>query len=91
MGTKWRNNMNAFEIVGGILMLITSVLITLLVLFQEPKGDGMSALGGGGGDSYLGKNRGRTRDAMLATITKYAAIVFFVVTIVVYALSIHLK
>lgn len=80
--------MSVFEIVGGVIMIVMGVFISILVLLQEGSKGGMSALsGGGGGDSFLGKNQGRTRDAMLFKGTRFCGIVFFVVTIVVYALD----
>lgn len=76
--------MNPFEIVGGIIMILMSVAIVILVALQEsPKGSGVSALTGG--DSYYNRNQGRTLDAMLSKLTKYFAVVFFIVTIAVYA------
>ena len=77
--------MGVLEIVGGIFMILLSVAIILLVMLQESsKGGGMSALTG---DSYYNKNQGRTRDALLFRFTKYAAVLFFVVTIAVYAIQ----
>lgn len=82
--------MNVFEIVGGIIMIILSIAIVALVTMQEsPKGSGVSALTGG--DSYYNRNQGRTLDAMLSRFTKYLAVVFFVVTIAVYAVDVFLK
>lgn len=67
------------EIVGGILIVLISIAVVFLVLFQEsPKGSGVSALTGG--DSYYNKNQGRTFDAMLSRLTKWLAIAFFVLT-----------
>lgn len=81
--------MSGFEIAGAILLIITSVLIVLLVMFQSPKGDGLSGLAGGS-DSYYGRNSERTMDAMLSKYTKIAAIAFGVLTIAVYALGAYL-
>jgi len=76
--------MSTIEIIGGVLLIIFSVAIVLLVLMQEsPKNGGMSALGGG--DSYYDRNQGRTMDALLHRATKFAAIGFFIVTLLVYA------
>ncbi len=79
--------MGVMEIIGGILLIITCILIIVLVSMQESKSDGLSAMTGAS-DSYLGKNSGRTFDAMLKRFTKYAAIVFFVLTIVVNAIAV---
>lgn len=78
--------MNTLEIICGIIMLITCLVITVLVVLQEsPKQGGLGALTGTT-DSFFSRNQARTKDAMLANATKISAIVFFVVTIVVYTL-----
>lgn len=72
--------MGVLEIVGGILIILISIAVVLLVLFQEsPKNSGVAALTGG--DSYYNKNQGRTRDAMLSKVTKWLAVAFFVISI----------
>jgi preprotein translocase subunit SecG len=72
--------MGVFEIIGGSLIILMSIAIVILVLFQEsPKGTGVSALTGG--DSYYNKNQGRTLDAVLSRATKWLAVGFFVITI----------
>lgn len=70
--------MSVFEIIGGILLLAASLIIIVLVILQEVKQQGMETITGSSSDSYYGKNKGRTRDALLAKITKIAAIAFFV-------------
>lgn len=76
--------MGAIEIICGIAMLIVSIAIIVLVAIQEaPKSGGISALTGG--DSFFNKNKSRTRDALLAKATTVFAVVFFVATIIVYA------
>lgn len=82
--------MTVVEIIGGVIMILMSIAIVILVALQEsPKGSGISALTGG--DSYYNRNQGRTLDSMLAKLTKYVGIAFFVVTIIVYALDVYLK
>ena len=82
--------MSVWEIVGGAVMILLGIVITIAVMLQEsPKGSGISAITGG--DSFYNRNQGRTRDAILSRWTKYLCIAFFVVTIAVYALYIYLK
>ena len=73
--------MGVMEIISGILLLIVCIVIIVVTTMQESKQNGAQALGGGSSDSYLGKNSGRTLDAMLIKVTKYAAIVFMVLTL----------
>jgi len=80
--------MSGIEIAAGFLLIVASLVIILIVLIQESKEQGLtSAIGGGANDSFYGKNSGRTRDAKLSKFTKFAAIIFFVVTLVVNVLA----
>ena len=82
--------MTVFEIIGSILLIITCVLVTVTVLFQSSsKADGISALTGGKSAS-VSAAEAKSNNAKLARITKVLAIVFFVVTLAVYALTIYL-
>ena len=83
--------MYAFEIVSAILLLIACVVLVVLVMLQESKDKMSQTLTGGTNESYLGRNSGRTLDAMLARITKVAAIFFFVLTILVSVFTVYLK
>ena len=82
--------MTVFEIIGSILLIITCVLVTVTVLFQSSsKADGISALTGGKSASASAAEA-KSNNAKLARITKVLAIVFFVVTLAVSALTIYL-
>ncbi|HIT08612.1 MAG TPA: preprotein translocase subunit SecG [Candidatus Merdivicinus faecavium] len=83
--------MNAFEIVSAVILLIACIVLVVLVMLQESKDKMSQTLTGGINESYLGRNSGRTLDAMLAKITKYAAIVFFVLTILVSVFTVYTK
>lgn len=69
--------MTAMEIIIGIVLMILSVLVILLIMFQEGKQTNMSAISGAA-DSFFDKGGARTRDAILAKWTKIMAVVFFV-------------
>lgn len=72
--------MDGLKIAGGILLIISSILIIILVLSQESKQPGMNAFTGQT-DSYLSKNKGKTLEAKLVSATRIFVIVFFVLTI----------
>lgn len=80
--------MGALEIIGGILLLLASVAIIVLTMAQESQKNALSGLGGDD-SSYFGQNSGRTLNAVLFRFTKIAAVVFFVVTILVYAITVY--
>lgn len=77
--------MGTIEMIGAFVMIIASVLIVGLVAIQDSKGDGISALGGG--NSFLNNHNDRSMDATLNKLTKGLTVVFFVLTIVVYAFA----
>ena len=84
--------------IGGVRMLTTilsivfviiSVFLTVVVLMQEGKSNGLgSAIGGISTDSYWSKNRGRSMEGALEHFTRYGAIAFMLITI---ALNVILK
>ncbi len=80
--------MGILEIISGVLLILCSIAIVVMVLFQDSKGNGLSGAIAGG---EMMQNDGRTRsvDTMLAKYTKYAAIVFFVVSILVSVFSVY--
>ena len=81
--------MTVFEIIGSILLIITCVLVTITVLFQSSsKQDGLSALGGKSVAASVAE--AKSNNAKLVKITKVLAVVFFVVTLAVYAVTIYL-
>lgn len=81
--------METVQIVGGILLILACILIILVVLVQDSKDPGMSAaIGGGSNQSFYGKNGSRTKEVKIQRITKIAAFIFFVATLVVNFLTI---
>lgn len=79
--------MNVFEIIGGVLLIITCLLAVVLCLFQDNKQQQnmTTAITGGANDSFYGKNEGRTKEAILRKITTVLLVIFFVLTIAVNA------
>lgn len=79
--------MNVFEIIGGVLLVVTCLLAVVLCLFQDNKQQQnmTSAITGGANDSFYGKNEGRTKEAILRKITTVLLVIFFVLTIAVNA------
>ena len=75
-----------YEIVLGAVLLVFSIVIVLVVVFQEGRQANLSGTIAGGADSFLSKNKARTVDAFLARWTKVIAIAFFVLTIAVHAI-----
>ena len=57
--------MNWYEIVLGIVLIITSLALIAIVLFQEGRSAGLSGAIAGGAETFLGKNKSRTVEQKL--------------------------
>ncbi len=71
-----------YEIVLGVVLIITSLALIAMVLLQEGRQAGLSGAIAGGADTFLGKSKGKTVEQKLVKITKILAIVFFVLSLV---------
>ena len=52
-----------------IVHLIVSLILICVVLLQQGKQSGLSGAVAGGAETFFGKNKGRTVDAMLKKLT----------------------
>ena len=63
----------------GAVIILVSIAIIALVLFQSSKKRGLSgAIGGTSSDSFFGKNQGQTKEKKLARATTVLSVVFAV-------------
>ena len=74
--------MNALQYVLSIVIILLSVGISILVLMQESKQQGLSGAISGAAETFFGKNKGRTMEAKLEKWTKIAGAAFFVLALV---------
>ena len=65
-----------------ILQLLCGLAIILAVLFQSGKSAGLSGAIAGGADTFLSKNKAKSLDATLAKMTKWFALAFVILTLV---------
>lgn len=72
--------MPIYEIILGVVLIITSIALIAIVLMQEGNDDGLGAIAGGA-DTFFGKNKGRTMEQKLVKITKILAVVFFILSL----------
>jgi len=70
-----------------ILHIIITILLVLVVLFQSGKQAGLSGSIAGGSETFFGKNKGRTIDAILEKWTSVVAIAFLITSIALFFLS----
>ena len=73
--------MEALKIVLIVLEVIASLALILIVLFQSGKEAGLSGAVGGGSDTYLSKNKSASLDKKLAAATKWVALAWIVLTL----------
>ena len=73
---------STLEVILTVVDLLCCVALTLIVLAQSGKGEGLSAALGGSAETFFGKNKGRSLDAKLEKLTIVLAVVFIVVTFV---------
>lgn len=82
--------MNVWQIVIGCVMMLVSLVIIAVVLLQQGRRNGVSAISGGA-DTFLAKSKSRSNDAKLARLTKILAVVFFVVAVAANVIAIAVK
>lgn len=80
-----------YEILVGALVIIISLAIIAAVLLQQGRRAGINGAISGGADTFLSKNKARTADAMIARLTKYFAILFFVLALVANFIALKLS
>lgn len=72
-----------------IIHVIISIALIAVVLMQHGKQQGLSGAIAGGAETFFGKNKGRTIDAMLRKVTSVIAILFVVSSVVLAVYSIQ--
>ena len=70
------------EIVLTILEAIASIALIVIVLLQSGKEAGLSGAIGGGSETYLGKGKSKNLDQVLASATKWVALAWVVLTLI---------
>ena len=74
--------MTPLQIVFLIAQLVTVISLVLVVVLQSGKNSGLGALTGSNSDSFLSRNKQKSRDARLALATKWIAGMFVILTLV---------
>ena len=80
-----------YDYVLGAVVIIVSLLIIAMVLLQQGRRAGINGAISGGADTFLSKTKARTLDAKLSRLTKYVAILFFVLAVAANVIAITLK
>ena len=73
--------MDILKIVLYIVFVIDYIALSAIILLQEGKSAGLGTIGGVA-DSYWGQNKGRSMEGALVKSTKFLAILFLVLSVV---------
>lgn len=74
--------MEILRTIVTIVYIIVCVALTVIVLMQEGKQAGLTGAISGAADTYWGKNKGRSMEGALEKSTKFLAIGFIVLSVV---------
>ena len=73
--------MQIIKIILSVIFIIDCIALTVVVLMQEGKQQGLGAIAGAA-ETYWGKNKGRSMEGALVKSTKFLAILFVVLAAV---------
>ena len=71
-----------------VIHVIISIILCVIVLMQHGKQQGLSGAIAGGAETFFGKNKGRTIDAMLKKFTSVVAALFIISSVVLAFVSV---
>ena len=75
--------MGTLKLVLTVVDVIAAVFLTAVIMLQSGKSAGLSGAIAGGADTFLSKNKAKSWDAKLARWTKWVAIGFMVLSLVI--------
>lgn len=73
--------MGVLRFVLTVLFILDCIALVFVVLMQEGKAAGLGAISGAA-ETYWGKNKGRSMEGTLVKITKYLAVGFIVLAVI---------
>ncbi len=74
--------MSAVSVIFTILQVLSGLAVTAIVLMQSGKSAGLSGAISGGAETFMSKGKAKTLDAKLAKATKWFALAFVVLTLI---------
>ena len=74
--------MAVVKVLLSIIYVVLGIAISVVILMQEGKSNGLGSAIGGMADSYWSKNKGRSMEGTLEKFTTFAAVAFMVLAIV---------
>ena len=76
---RWKRDM--IRTILSIIFVIICIALSAIILLQEGKTQGLGSIGGMA-DTYWGRSKGRSMEGKLEKFTRYGAILFFVLALV---------
>ena len=73
--------MSTLKLIVTIAYIVVCVVLVIVVLMQEGKNTGLGAQSGSS-DTYWTRNKGRSAEGILVKITRVAAVLFVVLSVV---------
>ena len=74
--------MSVLTIILTVIQLLSGLAVTVVVLMQSGKSAGLSGAISGGAETFLSKGKAKTWDAKLAKATKWFALAFVLLTLI---------
>ena len=74
------NEVQIIKIILSVIFIIDCIALTVVVLMQEGKQQGLGAIAGAA-ETYWGKNKGRSMEGGLVKATTIMGILFFVISV----------
>lgn len=79
--------MGVFTIILSVITIIVAVFLVVLVISQEGDSRGLGSSIQGGSDTFFGSGQSRSKDQVQKRLTAVFAILFAVLTVVLYLLT----
>ena len=71
------------KIALSVILVVCDIALIAIVMLQSGKSAGLSGAITGGADTFLSKNKAKSLDAKLAKLTKWVAIAFMVLALII--------
>lgn len=64
-----------------IALIVISVILAIIIMMQEGKEAGLTSTLSGSSDTYWGKNKGKSKEAILRKITAVLGVLYMVIAL----------
>ena len=82
LGLKGTMTTMTMKLALTVIQVLCGLVLVAVVMLQSGKSAGLSGAIAGGVDTFLSKNKAKTWDSKLAKMTKWVAVAFMVLTLI---------